>query len=164
MIYLWFPGFQEDSYEIDTTPIDAPWDDRDWPLDTVRNKIQMKNPDWVSDIQRVYNVIMKRSMNGVIRTYIKRDRANMEEYEITLSFKDIRYERRLAMEHFLLCAEGKYVGYRDPDGFDHVCKLLPGEWQFTAVGRAAGVGQDGDTCEDEHHTFDIRLRIVRNAT
>ena len=163
MIYFWFPGFQDNTQEIDTSKVTGTWNDYTQDLSSVRDKTLLRNPDWITDLTKDSKIIIKRSMNDTVRTYITNDRQNMDYRMCTLHFAGLRKERRLALEHFLLCAEGNYIGYKDPYGVCHICIIGPNDLSFTVDGRAGGgiVAGSLTLIEDEHSTVDLNIAIVR---
>ena len=160
MIYFWFPGFAPGTSDLDDSLVSVPWDDHNWDITTVRNKIALRNPGFVQDFARPFSVIIKRSMSNAVRTYITTDRNDMAAKECTLTFRALRTERRLALEHFLRCAEGHYIGYKDPDDQNHVIIIKDSEITLTANQRA-GEAVTGNV-DDEIHTAALQVMIVRS--
>ena len=164
MIYFWFPGFQASSQEIDITSVQTPSDDYSPKLSTIRTKIIVRNPDWIADQAKAQNVIVKRAMNDTVRSYVTNDRKDMDMRFCALHFEGLRNERRIALEHFMLCAEGSYVGYKDPYGKCHIIVFTENDTQFVQQGRAGGGVRKLDVSKevvDEHATVDLAIAIVR---
>jgi hypothetical protein len=166
MIYFWFPGFLPNSQDIDITKVEVPWNDYESDVTTVRDRIMLRNPNWVTDTTKRQNIIVKRAMNDTVRTVITNDRRYMDLRLCTLAFSDLRKERRIALEHFILCAEGQYIGYKDPYGKCHIILLGANDIPLTQQGRAGGgviekPGPTLQTIEDEIATVDITVVIVR---
>jgi hypothetical protein len=166
MIYLWFPGFIKNTQEVDISLVVTPWNDYQQDVTTIRNRIQLRDPNWITDVIKQQNIQIRRSMNDTVRTFVTNDRKNMDMRECTLHFENVRKERRVALEHFLLCAEGGYIGYKDPYGKCHVLLLGPSDTPIVTQGRAGGgVIPDGNalkTIEDEVSTIDINVIFVRD--
>ena len=138
MIYLWFPGFQESKQDIDISKVNTPWNDLYTPLGpfeitAIRDKIILHNPVWMTDVAKPQEVIVKRAMNSTMRTYVRYDRyANMNYRTAALRFENLFNERKKALEHFLLCAEGHYVGYKDPYDQFHIVLVLTSDVSMTS--------------------------------
>ena len=150
MIWFWFPGLSNDGISVLDPPIDmSSWNDIDLDYSTtIRQALRLRNPDWVADIAKPHPITIKRSMNNVVRSYITSDRLATTAYTMTLDFKGLHLERRMALEHFLACAEGKVLGYKDPHDKYHAVVILPEDITLTTESRAGG--QRGKTeIEDE---------------
>ncbi len=164
MIWLWFPGLT-----VNTPPLiaDPPYDMENWNdanLDYstfLRDAIKLRNPDWVTDISKSVEITTKRSMNGQIRSYINTDRLGAATYTLALNFDGIRNERKLALEHFVRSAEGKILGYKDPDNKKHAVIFLDEDIVLTSNERAAGM-RGKEEVEDEYSTITINLMIIRS--
>jgi len=161
MIYLWFPAFESGTQDIDVSQVEDPWDDSNWSLDTARTKLKLRNPDFYDSIEKPTRIELKRAMSGSLRTYVIRDRVNMDTHYVTLQFQALRNERKLALEHFLMCAKGQYIGYKDPDDLLHAVKLETQDIVITTETSARGIGPYGVDCIDDYSAVSIRLMIVR---
>lgn len=162
MIYLWYPGFVPDSQDIDISEVEDPWDDYAQDLSDARNRIKIRNPNWVTDINKQQNIIVRRSMNDIARTTITRDRRLMNLRFCMLHFTNLRKERRLALEHFILRAEGHYIGYKDPYGICHVILLQASDIVLVQEARAGGGVIPGlETIEDETASVELNIAIAR---
>lgn len=164
MIYFWYPGFLPNSQEVDISNVDTPWDDYTQDLSTVRDRIMIRNPDYTTNQTKQQNISVRRSMNDTVRTVITNDRSFMDLRFVSLHFASIRKERRLALEHFLLCAEGHYIGYKDPYGTVSVILMQADDTTMVQEGRAGGGivnNVELTKIEDELATIDLGIAIVR---
>ena len=163
MIWLWFPGFDEDR-NIAAPPVDLTdlTNDQDIPITAVRTHVVLRNPDYSNDIKKPYNMSIRRSMNDRVRTYITRDRAQLSAFTLSLSFRNLHEERRNALEHFILSSDGQYVGYKDPVDRMHVGHILDSDMNLQSDGRDAGRDEDGNWKESYVTITTLTLQILRH--
>jgi hypothetical protein len=169
MVYMWFPGFQENSQNIDISKVEVPWNDQYEPIGpfsiaAVRDKIAIRSPNYITDLTKSNDIIVHFSMCSTLRTTIKSDRYNMDLRQCTFHFENMTKERRKALEHFILCSEGHYVGYKDPAGNYHVLLIFASEVTFTSDKRFAGDGPETNyvKAEDEASSMDLPVLFVKS--
>ena len=164
MIYLWYPGFLPGTQEIDISKVETPWDDYSQDLSSERDRIMIRNPDWTQNQNKQQNILVRRSMNDTVRTVITNDRTFMDLRFVTLHFSNVRKERRLALEHLLLRAEGHYLGYKDPYGKCSVILMNTEDINIVQDARAGGGiinNPELKKIEDELASIDVSIAIVR---
>lgn len=161
MIYLWYPAFQSGDQELDISQVTGDWSDVNLPIDMPRTRIKLRNPDFYDSLEKPLRIETKRSMSGVLRTYVIRDRVDMDVHYVTMQFAALRKERVRALEHFIMCAKGSYIGYKDPDNVGHATKLEAQSIVIQTEARAGGPGPGAVDYDDEHSKVAIRLMIVR---
>ena len=100
-------------------------------------------------------------MSGVVRSYVKYDRKFGAAYTFALHFKGIRLERKMALEHFLACAEGRVLGYKTSSHQWVLCLLTQESVELRSDGRATGLNDDVELVEDETCSFSLEMRVIK---
>ena len=165
MVWFWYDGM--DAQQIPQAPPGG-WEafsttlgkDLDYSAGT-RTGIKLRSPEWIEDLTKPTTVSVKRSMSGVVRSYVAYDRKFGMAYTFMLHFKGIRLERKMALEHFLACSEGRVLGYKTPSHQWTLCLLTQESVDFKSDGRAAGLNNEGELVEDETCSFSLEVRVIK---
>ena len=163
MIYLYTPAFIPDSLgQVYVPDLD---DLEDTPVDwgTSRSFIMLHDPDYVQGYSRPGKVIMRRSMNDTIRTYVTHDRKLTSHRQITLRFNHLTTDRMKALEHLLISTEGKAIGYCDPDGRFYAALLLNPETAIVVDNGGDTWGDDGEPIVSEWGSAELQLLLIKEG-
>ncbi len=163
MIWLWTPAFVPNTLgEVFIPDFEELVDEVDW--EVKREFITLHNPAYITNYTRPGKVIIKRSMNDTVYTYVKYDRRNTAHLQIKLTFDHLTSDRMEALKHFLLSSEGQYIGYADPDGNCFACELLNPETAITRDHPGQTWGDDGETIVSEWGNAELELLLIKEGT
>lgn len=163
-VWFWYPGLTENR-TVESPPVDLtdPDNDRNLSLSTPRATLILPNPDFTTDITKPPVVIVRRSMSDTIRTYVKRERTGFSVYTLSLAFDKLNSERARAVEHFVLSARGKYIGYKSVDDRYHAGFIQPEDVEITAYGprRGYSIEQEAEV-KDTAYKITLALYLFRH--
>lgn len=121
MIWLYTPAFEIGSLSTIHIPSDQSDVDINWGQS--RSFIKLSDPDYFDQIQKPYKVVVKRSMKDTIRTYTQYDRHGTDHLTYVFKWTALTENRLRAMEQFILCTEGQYIGVQMNGNFA-ACKIM----------------------------------------
>jgi hypothetical protein len=90
--------------------------------------LELPDAEWITDYAKIHNVTVRRSMSGIIRTYVVRDRKFAHALTYNLRFNLHRTDIRKLKKFLALCT-GHYVW---ATGIDSNCSAVVSE--YTAAG------------------------------
>lgn len=163
MIWLYTPAFTPGSLQEVNEPDLADVDDSVLDYSEARTFIKLHDPAYLADLKKPRKVILKRSMNDTIRTYVVYDRKGTSHYDFVLRFDHLTTNRMKALEHFVLSSEGANIGFRSSGGYFAACTLLNPDMLITVDHPGTMWDSQGNEVVSEWGNVELQLRVIRGS-
>lgn len=77
----------------------------------VETSIILPSPVWITDIDKIKNIKVHKSMSGKVRTYVVRDRRLSNAQRFSIHFDHLHRAKMIELQRFLLASDGHYLWF-----------------------------------------------------
>lgn len=77
----------------------------------IEASIVLPSPTWITDVEKIKNIKLRKSMSGKVRTYVMRDRRTTNAQKFSLHFEHLHRAKMIELQRFLLNADGHYLWF-----------------------------------------------------